>query len=403
MNDLVKKLEALRIELDEATTPNAYRIGTVRTWKSGRFKKTATGWVPVSSMMKAVANKPKGAVKPQLVKRASDPRDQMPASDYYKKLDIKQWVKTAEKEKGATRDLKHAALGKTTSDTKTFIKTPGVVTFVPKGHKEKASGSGGMPHFGGTMPHRYENGECVYCGAKKPDNEAIEPENTTYGGFRRLAGLVDDRVLEAEEVSAVAKYADNPVAYNAQLAKLMGQLKRDKSTGVTGVRQGYKGTGSKAHKRQVWAKVPSHERGGPDIWLDSGFVKVGGIIDIPKTIPSTMKYGDESPEAVYKWISDTMKQLKVWQDAKYAQSPAVAPKAEEVELRRELEESGVANMSDEDVVKTARALASKAHKGKLSPKETKDFKMAMQRIKDEGLLGHDDEDDIWKWYGKGGQ
>lgn len=326
MNDLVKKLEALRIELDEATTPNAYRIGTVRTWKSGRFKKTATGWVPVSSMMKSVANKPKGAVKPQLVKSGGKPPARGP--------------------------------------------TVGGEKFAP-GYTKKAA--------------EYE---------KKTRGES-------YDGFRRLAGLSDDRTLG--EADAATKYADDPVAYNAQLAKLMQQLKRDKSLGVTGVRQGYKGTGSTAHKRQIWAKVPSHERGGPDIWLDSGFVKVGGIIDIPKTIPSTMKYGDESPEAVYKWISDTMKQLKAWTDAKYAQSPAVAPKAEEVELRRELEESGVANMSDEDVVKTARALASKAHKGKLSPKETKDFKMAMQRIKDEGLLGHDDEDDIWKWYGKGGQ
>ena len=170
----------------------------------------------------------------------------------------------------------------------------------------------------------------------------------SYEGYRKLAGIRDTPLFEAD-LPAVSKYDENPEAYNAQLAKLMAQLKRDKSTGVTGIRQGYKGTGGKAHKRQIWAKVPSHERGGPDIWLDSGFVKVGGIIDIPKTIPSTKKYGDETPEAIYRWIADTMKQLKTWQDAKYADSPAV--KKEETEmnvvekleaLRQELE-SKIAN------------------------------------------------------------
>lgn len=321
---LNEKLSALRaeLELDEAATPNAYRIGTVRTWKSGRFKKTATGWVPVTALLKKAANAPKGATSSQ--------------------------------------DLKHAAFGKVTHDVKTFIKTPGVVTYVPKA------------------------------------------ENTTYGGFRRLAGLVDDRVLEAEEVPAVTKYADNPAAYNAQIAKLMAQLKRDKNLGVTGVRQGYKGTGSQAHKRQIWVKVPSHERGGPDVWLDSGFVKVGGIIDIPKSIPSMKKYEGESPEAVYKWIADTLKAFKTAIDAKYAQSPTIAKESVATRMAALLE-ADVANMGDDDVVKTARALASKAHKGKLSPKETKDFKMAMQRIKDEGLLSDDDQKDIWQWYGKGGQ
>jgi hypothetical protein len=27
------------------------------------------------------------------------------------------------------------------------------------------------PHFGGTRPHRYEEGECVYCGEADPDGE----------------------------------------------------------------------------------------------------------------------------------------------------------------------------------------------------------------------------------------
>jgi hypothetical protein len=360
---LNEKLAALRaeLELDEASTPNAYRIGTVRTWKSGRFKKTATGWVPVSAVLKKVANAPKGATGVQVVKSGGKPPAKGPtvggerfAPGYTKKA--------AEYEKATRPTLPTSAspFGRTTSNTKTFINTPGVVTYMPKG------------------------------------------ESSPYGGFRRLAGLVDDRVLEAEEVPAVAKYADNPAAYNTQLAKLMAQLKRDKNLGVTGVRQGYKGTGSQAHKRQIWVKVPSHERGGPDVWLEGGFVRVGGIIDIPKSIPNTKKYGDESPEQVYNWIADTLKKLKAHIDAKYANNPAIAKESVAARMAALLE-ADVANMSDEDVVKTARALASKGRKGKLSPKEAKDFKTAMQRIKDEGLLSDDDQKDIWQWHGGGGQ
>lgn len=158
-----------------------------------------------------------------------------------------------------------------------------------------------------------------------------------YEGFRKLAGLSDDRVLEEADLPSVSKYEENPEAYNAQLAKLMQQLKRDKSTGVTGIRQGYKGTGKQAHKRQIWAKMPEHERGGPDIWLETGFVKVGGIIDIPKVIPSVKKYEGESPEAVYRWIADTMKALKKWTDDKYAQSPAVKKEENEMDIVAKLE------------------------------------------------------------------
>lgn len=129
--------------------------------------------------------------------------------------------------------------------------------------------------------------------------------------------------LTEADLPSVTKYSENPEAYNAQIAKLVAQLKKDKSTGVTGIRQGYKGTGSKAYKRQMWAKMPEHERGGPDIWLDKGYVRVGGIVGLPKDIPSVKQYGDESPEAVYKWIADTMQKLKTWNDAKYANSPAV--------------------------------------------------------------------------------
>lgn len=117
------------------------------------------------------------------------------------------------------------------------------------------------------------------------------------------------------------KYAEDPVGYNTALAKLMQGLKKDKATGVSAVRQGYKGTGGKAYGRQIWVKMPAHERGGPDVWLENGYVKVGGIIAIPNGIPHARKYGEDPPQVVYNWIADTFKQVQAWIDAKYAQPP----------------------------------------------------------------------------------
>jgi len=61
--------------------------------------------------------------------------------------------------------------------------------------------------------------------------------------------------------------------FNKALAKLLPKLKRD--LGVGTIRQGYKGTGKQAHRRQVFVRLAD---GTPtDIWLDTGFVTLGGI------------------------------------------------------------------------------------------------------------------------------
>lgn len=118
-----------------------------------------------------------------------------------------------------------------------------------------------------------------------------------------IAGMAEDTL----------KFAVDPNAYNTALAKLMNtKLKREVSE-VDGVRQNYKGTGSKAHRRQLYVKIPTHSRGGPDVWLDSGYVRIGGVISIPKSIPAERKYGDDAPETVYGWIRDTLKQIIDWE------------------------------------------------------------------------------------------
>lgn len=114
----------------------------------------------------------------------------------------------------------------------------------------------------------------------------------------------------------VEKYEDDPNAFNSTLAKMMNKLKKD--VGAENVRQNYKGTGKQAHRRQIFVRLPEHERGGPDVWLDSGYVKVGGVIGVPKEIPSVKKYEGSSPEEVYGWIRDTLKAINAHEKAKWA-------------------------------------------------------------------------------------
>jgi len=63
-------------------------------------------------------------------------------------------------------------------------------------------------------------------------------------------------------------------AYNAALAKLLGKLKKD--MGAKQVRQGYHGTGSQAHSRQMWVRLANGRL--LDLWLEAGYVQIGGVI-----------------------------------------------------------------------------------------------------------------------------
>lgn len=90
-------------------------------------------------------------------------------------------------------------------------------------------------------------------------------------------------------------YAADPVAFNTALAKHMAKLKKD--LGVAKVQQNYKGTGKQAHRRQIW--VSFEDMNSLDVWLDSGFAKLGGVINAPIGIETVVKYGDDPIELVY--------------------------------------------------------------------------------------------------------
>lgn len=99
--------------------------------------------------------------------------------------------------------------------------------------------------------------------------------------------------------------------FNTKLAKLMQKLKKD--AGAEAIAQNYKGTGSKAYRRQLWI----HFTSGAviDLWLDNGFMKFGGVVKkrAPgaegRSLPETIKYEKQTPEQVY---AEAAKHLKEW-------------------------------------------------------------------------------------------
>lgn len=87
----------------------------------------------------------------------------------------------------------------------------------------------------------------------------------------------------------------DPNEFNTALAKELKKLK--KAVGATKIRQGYRGTGSKKHSRQIWVDVPWSAR-GIDLWLEDSYIGLGGVI-APFGQGKRVRYGDKSPQEVY--------------------------------------------------------------------------------------------------------
>ena len=228
------------------------------------------------------------------------------------------------------------------------------------------------------------------------------------------AELVDS--LE-ENLPPVTKHADDPVAFNAAVAKLIGKnLKKD--AGASAIRQNYKGTGKQAHRRQLYINIG--DAASVDVWLDSGYVKIGGVLDPPKRHETKKMLADLTPEQVYQWLAGTLK--KMYADFAKKESIRIvdarrdtAPNALEA-LRLEVAAKKakakvvsitgwkkVADMDNQEVINLAGSLAYSARMARqygegTSSKDSMRFREAMQRIKDEGMMDSRDEDDLWNQY-----
>ena len=67
---------------------------------------------------------------------------------------------------------------------------------------------------------------------------------------------------------------NDPGTFNTALAKLIPRLKKD--LGAVTIRQGYKGTGAKSHRRQIFVRFANDQ--SIDIWLDAHVVRLGGVM-----------------------------------------------------------------------------------------------------------------------------
>lgn len=91
--------------------------------------------------------------------------------------------------------------------------------------------------------------------------------------------------------------------FNTALAKRLKSLKKD--LGASNVRQGYKGTGSKAHRRQMWIDLPNAER-PIDLWLNGAHVELGGVC---YTNYGKVVKGERSVDDVYAEIVEKLRPL----------------------------------------------------------------------------------------------
>jgi hypothetical protein len=91
--------------------------------------------------------------------------------------------------------------------------------------------------------------------------------------------------------------------FNTVLARKLKSLKKD--LGVLSIRQGYKGTGTRAYRRQMWVYMPPDAQ-PIDLWLEGGFVALGGCCH---TNYGRVNVGERTPEQVYQEIVEMLRPL----------------------------------------------------------------------------------------------
>lgn len=99
--------------------------------------------------------------------------------------------------------------------------------------------------------------------------------------------------------------ADDPGEFNKQLAKELKKLKKDWK--ATKVSQGYKGTGKKKHRRQIWVDFDGKTM---DLWLETDRVNLGGVNAILGRPPPSVPYEDKNPKQVYREVLHILKRSK---------------------------------------------------------------------------------------------
>ncbi len=96
--------------------------------------------------------------------------------------------------------------------------------------------------------------------------------------------------------------------YCDTLTKLIKGLKKD--LGAVNIRQGYKGTGTRSYRRQLFVTFANEVC--IDLWVDDGVLGLGGVIRSGfGKIPYSGPDGDLTPQAVYALCVEKLRPLTV--------------------------------------------------------------------------------------------
>jgi hypothetical protein len=98
--------------------------------------------------------------------------------------------------------------------------------------------------------------------------------------------------------------------YTGAIARALQTHK--KYMNVKSIRQGYKGTGSKSAKRQLWVRF--QDGSVTDIWLMNQSAVYGGVVPI-SIAPSGTPYGEQTPEQVAQTIANHLHAYTATKDA----------------------------------------------------------------------------------------
>lgn len=81
--------------------------------------------------------------------------------------------------------------------------------------------------------------------------------------------------------------------------------KHKKACGVSNMRQNYKGTGSRSHRRQIWITFKSEKR-SVDIWLEDNQVSFAGVC---RQGPERVLYEKKSAEQIALEVAQVLQLL----------------------------------------------------------------------------------------------
>lgn len=82
--------------------------------------------------------------------------------------------------------------------------------------------------------------------------------------------------------------------------------KHKKACGISNMRQNYKGTGSRSHRRQIWITFKSETKRSIDIWLEDNQVSFFGVC---RQGPERVNYEQKSAEQIALEVAQVLQTL----------------------------------------------------------------------------------------------